>query len=104
MKKAAFVVAVGAFTLYAGAALAAGAPDGKTLFDAHCAACHKDGGNMIKPNKTLKKSDREANGVKSAKDMVKLMRKPGPGMTTFDTKTVSDKDAKAIADYVMKTF
>ena len=32
------------------------------------------------------------------------MRNPGEGMTKFDAKTISDKDAKAIAEYVLKTF
>jgi len=78
--------------------------DGKTEFQEHCAACHKDGGNMINPQKTLKASDRDANGIKSAGDIVKLIRNPGPGMTKFDKKTISDKEAKAIAEYILKTF
>jgi cytochrome c6 len=32
------------------------------------------------------------------------MRKPGPGMTQFDKKTVPDKEANAIAVYILKTF
>jgi cytochrome c6 len=32
------------------------------------------------------------------------MRNPGPGMTKFDKKEISDKEAKAIAEYVLKTF
>jgi cytochrome c6 len=81
-----------------------GKTDGKKEFEEHCAACHKDGGNTITPTKTLSKKDREANGVRSAKDIIAKMRKPGPGMTTFGTKTLSDKDAKAIAGYILKTF
>ncbi|HLO25568.1 MAG TPA: c-type cytochrome [Geobacteraceae bacterium] len=78
--------------------------DGKKEFQEHCAECHVNGGNMIKPDKTLSKKDREANGVKTAKDIIGKMRNPGPGMTKFDKKTVSDKEAKAIADYIIKTF
>ncbi len=29
---------------------------------------------------------------------------PGPGMTKFDKKTIPNRDAKAIADYIVKTF
>ena len=83
---------------------AAAAASGEDLFKLHCAACHAEGGNIINAKKTLKKADREANGVKTAKDVIGLMRKPGPGMTTFDAKTIPDKDAKAIADYILKTF
>ena len=81
-----------------------GKTEGKKEFEEHCAACHKDGGNIVTPTKTLSKKDREANGVKSAKDIIAKMRKPGPGMTAFDSKTISDKDAKAIAGYILKTF
>jgi cytochrome c6 len=82
----------------------AAATSGEDLFKLHCAACHADGGNIINPMKTLKKSDREANGVKTAKDIIGKMRKPGQGMTTFDTKTIPGKDARAIANYILKTF
>jgi len=78
--------------------------DGKKEFEKHCAVCHKDGGNTINPAKTLRKKDREASGVKNAKDIIAKMRKPGPGMTAFDKKTISDKEAKAIADYILKTY
>lgn len=77
---------------------------GEKLFKTHCASCHADGGNIINPAKPLKKASLEANGVKSWKDIVAKMRKPGPGMNTFSKKDVSDKDAKAIAEYVMKEF
>ena len=77
---------------------------GEELFKIHCAACHPDGGNIINQKETLSKADREKHGVKTAKDIVGKMRKPGPGMTVFDTKTLPDKDAKAIGDYILKTF
>ena len=78
--------------------------DGGKEFQEHCAECHAGGGNIINAKKTLHKKDREANGVKTAKEIIGTMRKPGPGMTKFDKKTVSDKEAKAIADYIIKTF
>ena len=78
--------------------------DGAKEFKEHCAVCHPDGGNIVNPKRTLKKADREANGVKSAQDIIAKIRKPGPGMTAFDAKTISDKEAKAIADYILKTF
>ena len=77
---------------------------GETLFKQHCASCHPDGGNIINPKKTLKKKDREANGIRSKDDIVKFIRKPGPGMTSFDDKILSDKAAKEVAEYILKTF
>ncbi len=78
--------------------------NGETLFKQHCSDCHPDGGNIINPKKTLHKKDREANGVKTASDIVNKMRNPGPGMTQFDEKTIPEQDAKYIAAYILKTF
>ena len=36
-------------------------PDGKFLFDQHCACCHAGGGNAITPSRPLKDSKRLAN-------------------------------------------
>jgi cytochrome c6 len=77
---------------------------GAKLFQQHCAACHPDGGNIIKPALTLRKKDMDARGVKTAEDIVGKMRNPGPGMTRFDAKTVSDKDAKEIAQYILQAY
>ena len=32
------------------------------------------------------------------------MRAPGPGMPKFDKKALPDKDAKEVAEYILKTF
>ncbi len=77
---------------------------GEAEFKEHCAICHPEGGNIINPKKTLHKADREANNIKSEADIVKIIRKPGPGMTPFDEKTVSDAQAKEVAKYIFKTF
>ncbi|HMK59763.1 MAG TPA: c-type cytochrome [Dissulfurispiraceae bacterium] len=77
---------------------------GEVEFKNHCSECHPDGGNIINPAKTLHAKDLKANGVNKASDIVAKMRNPGPGMTKFDRKTMPDAEAKAIADYVMKTF
>jgi len=77
---------------------------GAKLFQEHCAVCHPKGGNIIKAALTLHKKDMDAHGVKTADDIVGKMRNPGPGMTRFDAKMISDKDAKAIAQYVLTAF
>jgi cytochrome c6 len=75
---------------------------GEQLFKEHCSMCHPEGGNIINPKKTLLKKDLEINNIITLEDVVKIMRKPGPGMTTFDVKSLSDKDARMIADYIFK--
>lgn len=77
---------------------------GEDEFKEHCAICHPNGGNVVNPKKTLHKSDREANNVKTVADIIRTMRNPGPGMTKFDEKTVSDAEARKIAEYILKTF
>ena len=78
--------------------------DGQKEFEKHCAVCHRDGGNIVNPQKTLARKVLQANGVKGVKEVIARMRNPGPGMTKFDEKTVSNKEAKAIAEYILKTF
>jgi cytochrome c6 len=77
---------------------------GEQLFKEHCSVCHPEGGNIINPKKTLMKKDLVANNIKTSDDVIKTMRTPGPGMTAFDKKTISDKEARNIADFVFKKF
>lgn len=80
------------------------AKSGEELFIQHCTVCHPAGGNIINPEKPLHRKNREANGIKTADDIIATLRNPGPGMNKFDEKTLSDQDALAIAEYVLKTF
>ena len=77
---------------------------GEKLFMKHCSKCHPDGGNIVTVTKSLNPKDRETNNVKTEKDIVRLMRTPGPGMVKFGNNVISEKDAKAIAEYVLKTY
>jgi len=77
---------------------------GKNLFKQHCAACHPDGGNVIKPDKTLHKEALAAHNIKTPEDIIGKMRNPGPGMSMFDKATIPDNEAEEIAEYILKTF
>ncbi len=79
-------------------------PKGEALFKKHCEVCHTGGGNIVNPKKTLHKKDMEKNNIRTADDIIRNMRKPGPGMTPFDEKTIPPKDAKEIAEYILKKF
>ena len=78
--------------------------DAKHEFEEHCASCHPKGGNIVNAKKTLDKKALTANGIKTDKDIIAKMRNPGPGMTKFDEKVISNPEAKAIAGYILKTF
>lgn len=84
--------------------LRASSPEGKSAFDSYCSGCHPEGRNPQNPAKTLLKMTREANGIRSAADIVKKMRTPGPGMRQFTRGDIPDSRAKAIADYILETF
>jgi cytochrome c6 len=77
---------------------------GEDIFKARCIACHPDGGNTMMKEKTLHKNDLQANKLKTAGALVKYMRAPGPGMPKFDKKSLPDKDAKLLAEYILTTF
>jgi mono/diheme cytochrome c family protein len=86
------------------AALAASLQSGEADFKKYCEACHPYGGNVLRPTKNLSKTVRERNGIKTVNDIVKLMRKPGEDMTAFNEKTLSEKDARNIAEYIVRNF
>jgi cytochrome c6 len=77
--------------------------EGEAEFKEFCSACHADGGNIINPTKTLSKFDREKHGIKTVKDIITIMRKPGEGMIKFDEQTLPEKEAQKIAEYIIKS-
>ena len=56
------------------------ADSGRRLFEKHCAVCHPKGGNVVNPNKTLRKKHLAANGLSIRRTrLVSYMQNPGPG-------------------------
>jgi mono/diheme cytochrome c family protein len=87
-----------------GTARAAAAQSGEANFKKFCEACHPYGGNVLRPAKNLSRKVRERNGIKTVNDIVNLLRKPGQDMTAYDEKTLSENDARNIAEYVIGNF
>ncbi|MBI5057423.1 MAG: c-type cytochrome [Nitrospirae bacterium] len=77
---------------------------GEKLFKQHCSLCHPDGKNIVNPQKTLFRDALEAGNVRTPEDIIHIMRNPGPGMKKFDDIAIPDKEAREIADYILKTF
>jgi cytochrome c6 len=69
------------------------AKKGSALFQEKCGVCHPDGGNLRNPNKPIK-------DLRNKEKIVAKIRKGGNGMTSFNVKTLSETEAKHIADYV----
>jgi cytochrome c6 len=77
---------------------------GAAAFEANCAECHPGGRNIVTPAKDLRGPTLKANGIHNPQDILAKMRKPGPGMTTFDPSELPDKEALEIAEYILSTF
>jgi cytochrome c6 len=77
---------------------------GEELFKQYCAPCHPDGGNVSDPERTLRGAALRSHHITKPRDIVHIMRTPISRMISFDAATLSDKDATAIADYVIYTF
>jgi len=80
------------------------APDGEALFKQYCAACHPNGGNVSDPDRSLYGSNLKRNHITTPEDIVRIMRRPLSRMIRFDAETLPDGEARAIAEYVLKTF
>ena len=77
---------------------------GEALFKQYCSNCHPDGGNVSDPRRSLYGSALRRNHITKPEDIVKIMRNPLSRMIRFDVSTLSDKDALAIAEYILATF
>jgi len=42
--------------------------------------------------------------IKTADDIIRIMRRGAPGMFRFDEKSISINDARKIAEYILQTF
>ena len=77
---------------------------GEKGFTMFCAHCHPQGGNIFTPQKSLTGTSLRANGIKNAQSIIVKMRNPGGLMYPFSENVISNEEAKAIADYILKTF
>ncbi len=77
---------------------------GEELFKRYCSSCHPNGGNVSDPQRTLFSSALKRNHITTPDDIVRVMRHPISRMIRFDEGTLSNQDARAIAEYVLTTF
>ena len=79
-------------------------PSGESLFNRYCVSCHPGGGNIMTPQRTLFRIDRESRGLKTTAELVRFIRHPSGRMPKFDRGQLSDKEAEKIGAYVISTF
>ena len=79
----------------------AGSAGANEVFDKNCASCHKDGGNIMNPDKTLSKESLEANGANSV-DAVKTLVSDGKApMPAFKGK-LDDAQIDEVSAFVIE--
>ncbi|BCS55318.1 cytochrome c [Geobacter sp. SVR] len=77
---------------------------GEELFRQFCSSCHPDGGNVSDPARNLRGATLRANNITTPEDIVRVVRKPRSRMIRFDEASLPDRDARAIADYILRSF
>ncbi len=70
------------------------------VFAKYCSSCHKDGGNIMNPKKTLSKDHLAANKVDNIGSISALITSGKPPMPAFG-KDLSDKEIADVAKYVL---
>jgi mono/diheme cytochrome c family protein len=77
---------------------------GEVLFKMFCIKCHKGGGNLLNKDKPIHRKALAARHKDNVESIIKTMRNPGPKMLKFNEATISNDDARKIAEYILKTF
>ena len=77
---------------------------GEELFKQYCSPCHPDGGHVSDRQRTLRGSALKKRNIATPEAIVNIMRNPISRMIRFDEATISDKDAQAIAEYILANF
>ena len=74
---------------------------GKILFSKNCIVCHKNGENIIIPEKNLKRETLEENGMNNNDAIIYQILNGKNGMPAFGGR-LEIKDIEEIANYVLK--
>ena len=78
--------------------------NGEALFKAFCIKCHKNGGNILNKDKPLYRKALAVQNMDNVESIIQTMRNPGPKMKKFNEAMIPDREAKKIAEYILKTF
>ncbi|MCD2451244.1 c-type cytochrome [Methylicorpusculum oleiharenae] len=98
MKKSVFLATL---TLTASAAVFSGAVSANEVFDKNCASCHKGGGNIMNPAKTLMKDSLDKNGVATV-DAVKAIVTNGKAPMPAFKASLDEKQIESVSAYVIE--
>jgi cytochrome c6 len=81
-------------------ALAANPTSGTEIFQANCAGCHLNGGNIIRWNKTLKLKALERNGVNTLEAIATLIAQGKNNMPAYSDR-LNPTQIQTVSNYVL---
>jgi cytochrome c6 len=81
--------------------LAKNIENGERLFFNNCNVCHKNGNNLIIPEKNLKKQTLETNGMYNVEAIIYQITNGKNAMPAFGGR-LNDLEIQKIAEYVLK--
>lgn len=87
--------------LLATPALGAELESGAQLFEAHCAGCHLNGGNIIRRGKNLKKRAMTKNGYTDIEAIAQLITQGKGNMSAYGEK-LTPEEIQAVSHYVLE--
>ena len=91
-----------ALPLFISPALSAELPDGAQVFEANCAGCHLNGGNIIRRGKNLKQKAMKKNGFTSVESIADIVTNgKGNNMSAYGDRLTS-KEIQAVSEYVLE--
>ncbi len=83
------------------AALASSPPNGQQIFAKNCAACHANGGNIIRRGKNLKKPALQRHKKDSIEAISTLVKEGKYAMPAYGDR-LSEAEIEAVAAYVLE--
>jgi cytochrome c6 len=81
-------------------ALAANQTSGTEIFQAHCAGCHLNGGNIVRRGKTLKLKALERNGVNNLEAIATLVAEGKNNMPAYSDR-LNPTQIQTVSNYVL---
>jgi cytochrome c6 len=85
--------------LYSPMALAV--DDGASVFEAHCAGCHINGGNIVRRGKNLKLKTLQKNQMDSLEAIALIVSNGKNNMSAYKNR-LSEQQIQAVAAYVLE--
>lgn len=96
-----FMVVLFLIPLFAMPGLTAEVVDGSQIFEANCAGCHANGGNIVRWDKNLKQRAMTKNGYTSIETIADLVTHGKGNMSAYGDRLTAP-EIQAVSEYVLQ--